>query len=182
MNSETITVAEICNQINALMDLLSSHFGNLTISQLFDMIENNPITSNDVLQVISRDENIRDRTFKCFTWTDYFYLILAITIAMMLNKIICYIFDTICNIIFRKILSIITPKRHLYKVVHSDGAVVRDGLDIDSSNIVCNVSFSQIIDSSGEIKIVDGICRLRVSNGWISMNLRNDGTPIVEKI
>jgi hypothetical protein len=42
-----------------------------------------------------------------------------------------------------------------------------------------------IVESSGEVQEIEGIQRLRIKQGWISMNLRENGTigaPVVERI
>lgn len=45
--------------------------------------------------------------------------------------------------------------------------------------------YLDIVESSGEMQEVDGIQRLHIETGWISMNLRENGTvgaAIVERI
>jgi hypothetical protein len=73
-----------------------------------------------------------------------------------------------------------------YKIVLKEGAVIRNGADIDHSDVVGNLAFGDIVESTGEVQDVDGIQRLKISQGWISMNLRESngqiGTPVVERI
>ena len=49
-----------------------------------------------------------------------------------------------------------------------------------------NLAFGDIVESTGEVQDVDGIQRLKISQGWISMNLRESngqvGAPVVERI
>ena len=71
-----------------------------------------------------------------------------------------------------------------YKIVLKEGAVIRTGADIDSSEVVGRAEYLDIVESTGEVQEVDGIQRLRIKQGWISMNLReNDsvGAPVVER-
>jgi hypothetical protein len=72
-----------------------------------------------------------------------------------------------------------------YKIVLKEGAVVRKGADIDTSEVVGRAEYLDIVESTGEVQEVDGIQRLRIKQGWISMNLRENGTvgaPIVERV
>jgi hypothetical protein len=51
--------------------------------------------------------------------------------------------------------------------------------------VVGRAEYLDIVESSGETREVDGIQRLNIQAGWISMNLREDGAvgaPIVERI
>jgi hypothetical protein len=52
--------------------------------------------------------------------------------------------------------------------------------------VVGNLAFGDIVESTGEVQDVNGIQRLRISQGWISMNLREAngtvGAPVVERI
>lgn len=72
-----------------------------------------------------------------------------------------------------------------YKIVLKDGAVIRKGADIDTSEVVGRAEYLDIVESTGEVQEVDGIQRLRIKQGWISMNLRENGSvgaPIVERV
>lgn len=72
-----------------------------------------------------------------------------------------------------------------YKIVLKEGAVIRNGPDIDTSDVVGRAEFGDIIESTGEVQELDGIQRLKIKQGWISMNLREKGTigaPVVERI
>lgn len=45
--------------------------------------------------------------------------------------------------------------------------------------------YLDIVESTGEIQEIDGIPRLKIKQGWISMNLRENGTlgaPVVERV
>ncbi len=48
------------------------------------------------------------------------------------------------------------------------------------------MAFGDIVESTGEVQDMNGIQRLRISQGWISMNLRESngtiGAPVVERI
>jgi hypothetical protein len=51
--------------------------------------------------------------------------------------------------------------------------------------VVGRAEFLDIVESTGETQEIDGIQRLRIKQGWISMNLRENGSigaPIVERI
>mmetsp|Transcript_6129 Transcript_6129/g.9244 ORF Transcript_6129/g.9244 Transcript_6129/m.9244 type:complete len:172 (+) Transcript_6129:81-596(+) len=72
-----------------------------------------------------------------------------------------------------------------YKIVLKEGAVIRKGADIDTSDVVGRAEYLDIVESTGEVQEVDGIQRLRIKQGWISMNLRENGSvgaPIVERV
>jgi hypothetical protein len=72
-----------------------------------------------------------------------------------------------------------------YKIVLKDGAVIRKGADIDTSEVVGRAEYLDLVESTGEVQEVDGIQRLRIKQGWISMNLRENGSvgaPIVERV
>lgn len=73
-----------------------------------------------------------------------------------------------------------------YKIVLKEGAVIRNGADIDNSDVVGNLAFGDVVESTGEVQDVDGIQRLKISQGWISMNLRESngqiGAPVVERV
>ncbi len=45
--------------------------------------------------------------------------------------------------------------------------------------------YLDVVESNGEVQEIDGIQRLHIKQGWISMNLRENGgvgAPIVERI
>lgn len=72
-----------------------------------------------------------------------------------------------------------------YRIILKEGAVIRKGADIDSSEVVGRAEYLDVVESNGEVQEIDGIQRLRIKQGWISMNLRENGTvgsPIVERI
>jgi hypothetical protein len=51
--------------------------------------------------------------------------------------------------------------------------------------VVGRAEYLDVVESSGEMQEVDGIQRLHIQSGWISMNLRENGAvgaPIVERI
>mmetsp|Transcript_24926 Transcript_24926/g.42174 ORF Transcript_24926/g.42174 Transcript_24926/m.42174 type:complete len:173 (+) Transcript_24926:131-649(+) len=72
-----------------------------------------------------------------------------------------------------------------YRIVLKEGAVIRKGADIDASEVVGRAEYLDVVESTGEMQEVDGIQRLHIAAGWISMNLRENGTvgaSIVERI
>mmetsp|Transcript_1296 Transcript_1296/g.2109 ORF Transcript_1296/g.2109 Transcript_1296/m.2109 type:complete len:172 (+) Transcript_1296:157-672(+) len=72
-----------------------------------------------------------------------------------------------------------------YRVILKEGAVIRKGVNIDTSDVVGRAEYLDIVESTGEVQEVDGIQRLRIKQGWISMNLRVNGSagaPTVERL
>ncbi|CAM9727835.1 unnamed protein product [Discosporangium mesarthrocarpum] len=61
-----------------------------------------------------------------------------------------------------------------YQVVYSEGAFIRNAADIDHSKIVKVVQCGAILKSTGKVQIFDGIERVEVEGGWVSMRLRED--------
>eukprot|EP00612_Vaucheria_litorea_P003323 CAMPEP_0171460324 /NCGR_PEP_ID=MMETSP0945-20130129/5238_1 /TAXON_ID=109269 /ORGANISM="Vaucheria litorea, Strain CCMP2940" /LENGTH=173 /DNA_ID=CAMNT_0011986489 /DNA_START=75 /DNA_END=596 /DNA_ORIENTATION=+ len=56
-----------------------------------------------------------------------------------------------------------------YKVVFREGVVVRNGSDPNNSEIVRLIPFGEVVESIGEITIVNDVKRVQLSDGWISM-------------
>ena len=51
--------------------------------------------------------------------------------------------------------------------------------------VVGRAEFGDVVESTGEVQEVDGIQRLKITQGWISMNLREKvsvGAPVVERM
>jgi hypothetical protein len=73
-----------------------------------------------------------------------------------------------------------------YKIVIKEGAVVRNGPNIDNSEVTGSLAFGDVVESNGEVMEVNGVQRLCITQGWISMNLREAngavGAPVVERV
>lgn len=84
----------------------------------------------------------------------------------------------------RRRLGIRSPRlRYRLRVVCTEGAVVRDGIEIDSCTNVGSLEMGDIVLSFDRCINSSGILRYRISRGWVSEMTRGHGRePIVEVI
>ena len=69
------------------------------------------------------------------------------------------------------------------RIISTQGAVVRDGVDIDASNVVRTLAVDTIVDAyedSGIFEAGHSYRRYRISDGWISDRERFGGQQIIE--
>jgi E3 ubiquitin-protein ligase HUWE1 len=73
--------------------------------------------------------------------------------------------------------------RYRLRIVCTEGAVVRDGIEIDSCSNVGSLEMGDIVESSDRCINSSGILRYRTSKGWVSEMTRGHGRePIAEVI
>lgn len=71
--------------------------------------------------------------------------------------------------------------RYRLRIVNSEGAVVRDGIEIDSCASVGNMEMGEISDAFDRCVNSSGVMRYRTSRGWVSEQTRGHGRePIAE--
>lgn len=71
---------------------------------------------------------------------------------------------------------IIQPTRRStrYRVIFEEGIFVRTGSHIEGGRIVRIAPCGTILRASGKTRIIDGVERVQVEDGWVSMRLRED--------
>lgn len=75
------------------------------------------------------------------------------------------------------------PSKYVLRIVCSDGAVVRDGIDIDSCASVGGLEMGEEVEAYERCINRSGIMRYRTDRGWISEQTRGHGRePITEVI
>jgi hypothetical protein len=75
------------------------------------------------------------------------------------------------------------PYKYLLRIVCQDGAVLRDGVEIDSSASVGNLEIGETIEAYDRCINSSGVMRYCTSRGWISEHTRGHGKePIAEVI
>lgn len=71
--------------------------------------------------------------------------------------------------------------RYRLRIVCPEGAVVRDGIEIDSCNSVGNMEMGEIVDAFDRCVNSSGVLRYRTNRGWVSEQTRGHGRePIAE--
>jgi hypothetical protein len=75
------------------------------------------------------------------------------------------------------------PATYRLRIVCQDGAVVRDGIDIDSCPSVGSLEMGEIIEAYDRCINSSGVLRYRTAKGWISEHTRGHGRePIAEVV
>jgi hypothetical protein len=73
------------------------------------------------------------------------------------------------------------PASYLLRIVNTDGAVIRDGIEIDHCSNVGSYDMGVIINTSDRIVNDNGVLRYRCERGWVSECTRGQGRePICE--
>eukprot|EP00904_Undaria_pinnatifida_P001723 jgi/Undpi1/11551/HiC_scaffold_30.g13848.m1 len=67
-----------------------------------------------------------------------------------------------------------TKRSTRYRVIFEEGIFVRTGSRIEGGRIVRIAPCGTILRATGKTKIVDGVERVQVEDGWVSMRLRED--------
>eukprot|EP00752_Nemacystus_decipiens_P010538 g9384.t1 len=67
-----------------------------------------------------------------------------------------------------------TKRSTKYKVIYDDGIIVRSTARIETGAVVKIATPGSILKATGKTQIVDGIERVQIDRGWVSMRLRED--------
>ncbi|CAN0420992.1 unnamed protein product, partial [Ectocarpus sp. 12 AP-2014] len=67
-----------------------------------------------------------------------------------------------------------TKRCSRYKVVYNDGIIVRTTAKIETGEVVKIVHPGDILKATGKTQILDGVERVQIDSGWVSMRLRED--------
>eukprot|EP00594_Rhizosolenia_setigera_P016017 CAMPEP_0178975182 /NCGR_PEP_ID=MMETSP0789-20121207/22977_1 /TAXON_ID=3005 /ORGANISM="Rhizosolenia setigera, Strain CCMP 1694" /LENGTH=691 /DNA_ID=CAMNT_0020663813 /DNA_START=1947 /DNA_END=4022 /DNA_ORIENTATION=+ len=75
------------------------------------------------------------------------------------------------------------PSIYRLRIVCNEGAVVRDGIEIDSCNNIGSLQMGEIVDAYDRCINSSGVMRYNTSRGWVSEQTRgHDREPIAEVI
>lgn len=69
-----------------------------------------------------------------------------------------------------------------YRVVFREGIFVRSTASIEDGRIVKIAPYGTVLNATGKTEIFDGVERVQVDGGWVSMRLREDrgaGAPLI---
>ncbi|CAM9999286.1 unnamed protein product [Ascophyllum nodosum] len=76
--------------------------------------------------------------------------------------------------------------RPRYRVVYPEGVIVRSAADIDDSDFVRVIAKGEVVEGTGQVQMYDNVERIQISDGWISVRLREDngamGDILLEKL
>eukprot|EP00903_Cladosiphon_okamuranus_P020031 g18399.t1 len=67
-----------------------------------------------------------------------------------------------------------TKRSTKYKVIYEDGVIVRSTASIESGAVTKIATPGSILKATGKTQILDGIERVQIDSGWVSMRLRED--------
>jgi Domain of Unknown Function (DUF913). len=74
------------------------------------------------------------------------------------------------------------PARYRLRIVCADGAVVRDGIDIDCCHNVGNLEMGEEITAFERIINRSGVMRYRTARGWVSEQTRGHGREPISEV
>jgi len=74
------------------------------------------------------------------------------------------------------------PARYRLRIVCADGAVVRDGIDIDSCHNVGNLEMGEEIIAFERVVNRSGVMRYRTARGWVSEQTRGHGREPISEV
>jgi hypothetical protein len=74
------------------------------------------------------------------------------------------------------------PSLYKLRIVCPEGAIVRDGVEIDSSLHICALEMGEIIDAYDRCINSSGVMRYRTANGWVSEQTRGHGRELIAEV